>query len=216
MRGKSIILWDLDGTLTDPEEGITKAVQHSLRAFGIEIPDRRRLYPFIGPPLKDSYMREFAFTQEEADLAIAKYREYFSVTGLYENIPYDGIEGLLHDLQKAGKTLLVATSKPTVFAARILEHFRLLPYFHGVYGSELDGTRVEKADVIRYALEQERITALSRCVMVGDRDYDVLGAHRNGLEAIGVTYGYGSREELIQAGAEAVAEDVNGLRQLLL
>ena len=91
MRGKSIILWDLDGTLTDPEEGITKAVQHSLRAFGIEIPDRRRLYPFIGPPLKDSYMREFAFTQEEADLAIAKYREYFSVTGLYENIPYDGI-----------------------------------------------------------------------------------------------------------------------------
>ena len=215
MRNKSIILWDLDGTLTDPAEGITKAVQHSLGIFGIRVEDRRRLYPFIGPPLKASYQEMFGFSDEETARAIAAYREYFSVTGLFENVPYEGIAPLLCDLQTAGKRLYVATSKPTVFALRILERFRLSQYFEGVYGSELDGTRVEKPAVIRYCLEQEGITDQSAVVMVGDREYDVLGAHENGLEAIGVIYGYGSREELVQAGADALAEDLAGLRALL-
>ena len=227
MTSKQLLLWDLDGTLTDPMVGITSAVQHALRAFQIDPPDRQALTPFIGPPLLDMYMetcgftkeqesfqRFYGFSEEQARKAVAAYREYFADTGLYENEVYPGIPELLADLKDAGKTLALATSKPAVFAERILEHFQLRKYFSLAAGSELDGTRVHKADVIAYALEQTGFSAAD-ALMIGDRCYDIDGARAVGTQALGVAYGYGSREELEKAGASKIAENVEDLRKLL-
>lgn len=200
------ILFDLDGTLTDPGIGITNSVAHALRYFGIEVRDRTELYPFIGPPLRDSFMQRFGFTYAQSDEAIARFREYFRQKGIFENTVYDGVEAMLRGLRAAGKTLLVATSKPQVFAEQILRHFGLYDYFDVVAGAEMDETRTRKADVIAYALEKCPGADRSACVMVGDREYDIAGAAANGLAAIGVTFGYGSREELAGAGAWALAD----------
>ena len=208
------ILWDLDGTLTDPALGITNAVMYALRHYGIDVQDRRELYPFIGPPLTDSFEKYFHFTHEQAVEAVEQYRVYFRDIGLFENTVYPGIPALLQALTDAGATLILATSKPTVFAERILEHFGLRPFFHLVCGSELNGERVEKADVIRFALQKAAITDTSRAVMVGDRCFDVEGAAACGLSAIGVSYGYGNAQEL--SGALAVADSVDALHTLLL
>lgn len=214
MTSKQLLLWDLDGTLTDPMLGITSAVQHALRAFQIDPPDRQALTPFIGPPLQESFQRFYGFSEEQARKAVAAYREYFADTGLYENEVYPGIPELLADLKDAGKTLALATSKPAVFAERILEHFQLRKYFSLAAGSELDGTRVHKADVIAYALEQTGFSAAD-ALMIGDRCYDIDGARAVGTQALGVAYGYGSREELEKAGASKIAENVEDLRKLL-
>ncbi len=216
MRDAPLILWDLDGTLTDPMLGITSAVQYALRAFSIEETDRRKLYPFIGPPLKESFMRFYGFSDVDATRAVGKYREYFSETGIFQNEVYPGIPELLKQLSLAERISMLATSKPTVFARRILSHFQLEDYFSFVAGSELDGTRTQKAEVVRYALEQAGRPVAEKAVLIGDRCYDVVGAHDVGIACIGVTYGYGSRKELEQAGADAVVDSVEELYALLL
>lgn len=215
---KRYYLFDLDGTLTDPEEGITKCMAYALQSFGIE-EDLADLRKFIGPPLRDTLRDDYGFNPQQAEAAVTKYRERFAVKGLYENVPYPGIGELLERLRNEGKTLLVATSKPTVYAQRILDHFDLAKYFSVVAGSELDGRRSKKGEVIAYALEQAGIPAADSsrmAVMVGDRLYDVLGAKEHGMDCIGVLYGYGSRQELEEAGAAALAESVEQLGELLL
>ena len=201
------ILFDLDGTLTDPGEGITKSVAYALASFGITVQDRRTLYPFIGPPLVESFMGFYGFTAEQAKQAVEKYREYFSQQGIFENTPYPGIHQALAQLKGQGKRLLLATSKPTVFARQILERFDLLPYFDFVGGSDLEGKRGQKEQVIAYTMEQAGVQRAGAW-MVGDRKHDVLGARENGLPCAGVLYGYGSREELEEAGAAALLETV--------
>ena len=163
---KTYILFDLDGTLTDPMIGITKSVQYALRFYGIEETNLNTHCPFIGPPLKDSFMKYYHFPESQAEEAIKKYREYFSVTGIFENRVYDGIEELLKELKSCGKRLLVATSKPEEFAVQILEHFGLAQYFEHICGASMDEKRVKKGDVIAYAIEMEGIEDISLAVMV--------------------------------------------------
>ncbi len=208
------LLFDLDGTLTDPGLGITNSVRHSLAHFGIEEPERARLYPFIGPPLKESFMRFYGFDSAKADEACLRYREYFSVTGLFENEVFPDIPPLLESLAARGRALYIATSKPAVFARRIAAHFDLERYFTAIEGSELDGTRTNKAELITHILEKHSLNP-ERCLMIGDREHDIKGATANGLASIGVGYGYGSEEELRSAGASWYVEDVKALGALL-
>ena len=210
-----VILFDLDGTLTDPFEGITKSVQYALHHFGIEEADLHALAPYIGPPLKESFMVRHGLTDEQATEALATYRVRFSDVGMFENRVYDGIPDLLESLRAAGHRLAVATSKPTVFSVKILEHFGLAPYFEEIVGSELDGRRVEKADVIAEAMARLGVTPAD-CCMVGDRRFDIEGAHQNGIPAIGVTYGYAEGDELETAGAEIIVHSVEELQETLL
>lgn len=216
IRGKKYILFDLDGTLTDPMIGITRSVQHALRAYGIEEPDLKALCPFIGPPLKDSFMKYYDFPEDQAQEAISRYREYFAVRGIFENKVYDGIPEMLGQLKEKGRVLLVATSKPEEFAVRILEHFGLARYFDYVCGASMDEKRVKKGEVIAYTLETAGIKDVSEAVMAGDREHDVLGARENGMDSVGVLFGYGSRQELEEAGATCIAETVDELRDILL
>ena len=202
------ILFDLDGTLTNSAEGITNSVVYALKKWNIKVEDKRELYKFIGPPLTDSLKKYYQFSEEESKRAVEYYREYFSVKGLYENEVYDGISDLLAELKRRNKTLILATSKPEEYAVRILKYFHLYDYFDFVAGASMDGTRSTKGDVIRYALESCRICDVSSSVMVGDREYDVLGAKRAGMDSIGVLYGFGNYEELKQAGAVYLAETV--------
>lgn len=216
MASYQTILFDLDGTLTDPLEGITKGAQYALKHYGIIVEDNTTLAPFIGPPLVDSFMEFYGFPREKALEACKYYREYFRDTGIFQNVPYSGIHSFLASLQKAGKRLFVASSKPEEFVRRILIHFELDSYFEFMGGSEMDGVRGKKAEVIQYVLETNRITDLSHVIMVGDRRHDVEGARECGLDCIGVLYGYGGREELTQAGAIALAADLDELQTLLL
>ncbi len=209
------ILFDLDGTLTDPKEGITKSVAYALKYYGIQVDDLDELCKFIGPPLKDSFMVYYGFDDEKATEAVEKYREYFRPYGVYENKVYPGVKNLLEHLKQCGKTVILATSKPTVFADVILEHFGLKRYFDVIVGSELDGSRVKKGDVIAYALEQAGMTDKSQAVMIGDREHDIIGAKENGLDSIGVLYGYGSMEEFEACGADCIAENVEKLWLIL-
>lgn len=215
MDRKQFILFDLDGTLTDPMVGITKSVQYALRHYGIEETDLKKLCPFIGPPLQDSFMEYYGFSEEKAAEAIGVYREYFSKTGLYENMEYSGIRDMLAGLKAAGKNLYVATSKPELFAKQILEYFRLTEYFDFIGGADMGETRVKKGDVIRYVLKENQITDLDQVMMVGDRKHDIIGAKENGLESTGVLYGYGSREELETAKADWIVDTVEALGRLL-
>lgn len=200
------VLFDLDGTLTDPGLGITNSVMYALKKFGIEVRDRTTLYQFIGPPLRESFESFYGFSKEQSELATRYYREYFGVKGLYENEVYDGVPELLRQLKERGKPLILATSKPEAFAVEILKHFDLFRYFSFIAGATMDGARDKKADVIKYALKSCEISDPSSAVMVGDREYDVLGAKQAGLDSIGVLFGYGSEEELKKAGAAYLAE----------
>ena len=210
-----IILFDLDGTLTDPGIGITNSVAHALAHWNIEVADRAELYKFIGPPLSDSFMRYYGFSEEDAIHAIAVYREYFSVKGLYENEVYPGIPELLSALKAAGKTVVLATSKPEKFAVEILRHFGLYDYFDIIAGASMDESRNKKADVIAYAISQMKNPDLSRMIMIGDREHDILGAKQIGIDSIGVLYGYGDRAEHEKAGATYIAEKVKDILPLL-
>lgn len=210
------ILFDLDGTITDPGLGITNSVMYSLRTYGIEITDRESLYPFIGPPLDESFMRYFGFRKEDCPEAIRRYREYFSDRGLFENEIYPGVSKMLSELKKAGKKIILATSKPEVFAERILEHFDLREYFDLVAGSTLDGSRIKKADVIKDALFRLGITSGPSLLMVGDREHDIIGARTVGIDSVGVLYGYGSREELETAGAGYLAASPEEVTKIAL
>lgn len=216
---KKYFLFDLDGTLTDPKVGITTCVQYALHSFGIEEPDLDKLEPFIGPPLKDSFMEFYGMDEEQAGRAVAKYRERFSETGLFENEIYPGIAPMLKTLNEKGFLLAVASSKPTVFVEKILEHFGIRQYFKAVVGSELDGRRTDKEQVVQEALRQLFGQEPVRCqevYMIGDRRFDVEGARAMKVESIGVTYGYGGMEELKEARADYIVESVEELRELLL
>lgn len=202
------ILFDLDGTLTDPGVGITNSAMYALEKWNIKVAERSELYKFIGPPLRDSFMNFYNFSEEQAEQAIIYYREYFRVKGIFENEVYPGIVELLQKLKADGKKIVLATSKPEEFAVRILKHFDLFEYFDFVGGALMDGVRNKKGEVIRYVLESAGITDLSTTVMIGDREHDIIGAKENGLDSIGVLFGYGSREELTEAGATYIAETV--------
>ena len=210
------ILIDLDGTITDPKIGITKSVQYALKSFGIQVEDLDTLCRHIGPPLRSSFMEFYGFDEEQAEEAIVKYREYYTVTGIYENEVYQGMENFLARLKAAGRTLIVATSKPEVFAKIILEHFELSRYFDDICGATLDYSRSTKEQVIRYALDKNQITDYSQVVMVGDRLHDIEGAKAVGLASVGVLYGYGSREELEESGADQISETVEDLYDIML
>jgi phosphoglycolate phosphatase len=197
------IYFDLDGTLTDPKPGITRSIQYALQRLDHPtMPTEDELTWCIGPPLRASFVRLLG-AETSADLAVSYYRERFSDIGLYENGVYDGIGELLTSLCASGHRLFVATSKPHVFAERIIDHFGLRDHFERVFGSELDGTRVDKSHLLEYALKQASVDP-SKTLMIGDRSHDMVGAVNNGMKGIGVLYGYGSQDELLAAGAHHV------------
>lgn len=208
------VLFDLDGTLTDPAEGITNSVAYALERYGIRVEDKKSLYSFIGPPLNDSFMQYYGFSPEKAMEAIGVYREYFRDRGIFENEVYEGIPELLDRIKKSGRKIVLATSKPEEFAVRILEHFDLIGYFDVVAGASMDEKRNKKGDVIKYAMEKGGLSA-EGAVMIGDREHDIFGAVENGLPSIGVLYGYGDRKELEAAGAAYIAEAVKDIFELL-
>lgn len=216
---KNYLLFDLDGTLTDPKEGICTCVQYALASFGIEEPDIDKLTPFIGPPLKDSFMQFYDMDEQQAESAVAKYRERFQDQGIFENRLYEGIPKMLETLNSKGMFLAVASSKPTVFVERILEHFEIKKYFKVIVGSELDGTRTKKEEVVDEALRQlfgDKPVEKEKVYMIGDRRFDVEGARAIGVDSVGVTYGYGDMEELREAKADYIVRSVEELQRFLL
>lgn len=210
-----VILFDLDGTLTDPAIGIIRSIQYALDKYKIVEDDLDKLRLFIGPPLIDSFRVHYSFDEREATRAVEYYRQYFSETGIYENLIFPGIPQLLEKLQKNNKKLFVATSKPTVFAQRIVDYFGISDFFECVVGSNLDGTRCIKAEVIEHVLAGLPDVAKDRVVMVGDREYDVIGARENSIASIAVAYGYGTREELEKANPGNIADSVEQLGRML-
>lgn len=215
MKSYNPILFDLDGTLTDPGEGIRNSVAHALRYYGIQM-STAELNRFIGPPLAEGFQKFCGFSVGQAAEAVEHYREYYREKGMLENRVYDGIPELLAHLREAGKVLAVATSKPEVFACQILRHYRLDDCFQVIAGSELDGSRSKKHEVVTFALSRCPMSASGMAVLVGDRWHDVEGARQAGIDAVGVTFGYGSEEELLSAGAPSIAHSVTELEQILL
>ena len=210
------VLFDLDGTLTDPKGGITGCVQHALRAMDITPPEKDELLDFIGPPLVDSFIRRFGMSQENAEFALKKYRERFSTIGMFENRVYDGVPEMLKSLKDAGCTLAVASLKPLVFVEKILEKFELRQYFSAVAGSDLEGTKHTKKQIIDDALASLAPISHDRIVMVGDRYQDIEGAKEAGIASIGVTYGYAAPGELENAGADYIAASPKDVVNIVL
>lgn len=209
------LLFDLDGTLTDPEEGITKCVQYALADQGITVTDRKELLPFIGPPLDDSFCKFYGMDHQHAWQAIEKYRERFGTIGLFENRVFDGIPEMLAGLQQEGRHLAVATSKPQVYTDRILEKYQLSGYFEVIVGSELDGSRKRKADIIEEAWRQLGKPDKKQMLMIGDRHHDLDGAKACGMDGAGVTFGYAPPGELEACGPVFLAHSVAELEELL-
>lgn len=209
------ILFDLDGTLTDPMLGITNSVMYSLEKMGFPVPDRKDLLCFIGPPLLYSYQTYCGMDPEQAQQAVDAYREYFGVKGLLENAVFPGVPKFLTRLRRQGKKLYIATSKPEGYTLRILEHFDLLRYFDGVAAATMDASRHTKDKVVTYCLETFAIDPAT-AVMVGDREHDIQGGKVNGLRTVGVTFGYGPRQELEENGADAIADDFDELYNILM
>lgn len=214
MTTYEMVMFDLDGTLTDPKIGITKSVQYALSKFNILEDNLDNLDPFIGPPLLESFQRYYSFEESKARQAIEFYRKYFVKFGVYENVIYAGIPELLMQLYSR-KELIVATSKPTLFAERILKHFEIHKYFTLIVGSNLDGTRSLKAEIIKYTLSERQDVPAQNSIMIGDREHDIIGAQENGIHSIAVTYGYGSVEELQKANPTYWANSVGDLQVLL-
>ena len=214
------ILFDLDGTLTDSGCGIINSIKYALNHFNVEIQSDDQLRKFVGPPLKESYMKFCGFTQEQAVEGLKVFREYFEKQGMFENEVYENIELVLKKLQDSGKILVVATSKPEIYSVKILKHFNMDKYFSIIAGSDFEETRVKKGDVIKYALNQlkEKYNDFSKeqCVMIGDREHDILGAKENNLKSIGVLYGYGDVVELTQCRADRIVKKPEELLDVLL
>lgn len=210
------VLFDLDGTITDSFDGITKSVSYALEHFGIKVENRRELKCFIGPPLLESFMEYYGFSKEQAEEAVRIYRERYFKTGLYEGELISGVTQLLSDLKAAGKTVALATSKPEILATRILEHFNLTDYFNFIGGSELNGPRHTKDDVINYVLESLGNPDKSQTVIIGDRHHDIDGAKATGIKSIGFLGGFGDREELERAGADYIVETFDEAEKILL
>ena len=228
--GKVYVLFDLDGTLTDPKEGITKCVQYALADFGIIEPDLEALTCFIGPPLLQSFREYYGFDEKEAERAVAKYRERFSTIGLFENSVFDGVHEMLEKLREQGKVICLATSKPEVYAKKIIEKYGIYKYFDIIVGSKLDGRRTNKAEVIEEVLRQAAVKTENdaaavhanpvddireKAIMVGDRHHDIDGAKACRMESVGVRFGYAEEDELEKAGATYVVDTVKELSELL-
>ena len=208
-----VILLDLDGTVTDSSQGITNSVAYALSKWGIMVEDRRTLHKFSGPALTYSFHKYYGFEGDQISQAVNYYREYYEKSGIYENKLYDGMRDLLEVLHDSGKKVILATSKPEIYARQILDYFKVMPYFDQVLGANMDGTRLKKAEVVRDAL---KLYPDCRAVMVGDREYDIKGADANQIDSIGVLYGFGSREELEGAGATRIVNDIHELKEVLL
>lgn len=206
---------DLDGTISNPQEGVTKAVAYALKSYGIIENDRNKLCKFIGPPLTESFQQYYDFTEEQSKEAIVKFREYYTDFGIYENFLYDGIENLLQGLTMAGAKVILATSKPEKYAKIILKRFNIYKYFSFVSGSNMDLSRYKKSEVIEYAMKMMNLNA-SETIMIGDREHDIFGAKENSMDSIGVLYGFGNKEELTLAGATYTTETVETLKKLLM
>ena len=216
---KDIILFDLDGTLTDPKEGITKCVQYALAHFGIDVPNLDDLMCFIGPPLVDSFQMFYGFSEEKAEEAVVKYRERFKDIGIFENGVYDGVLEMLKACKAAGKTIGLATSTPEEFARRILDKYGMAEYFDEITGSTMDGRINAKGDVIMEAFRRMGIDdpdKKERVIMVGDRKHDIIGAKQCGIESIGVRFGYAEEGELEAAGADYIVDTVEELKKLCI
>ncbi len=214
MKKYDVILFDLDGTLTDSSPGIINSIVYALKKYNIVIEDTAQLRKFLGPPLHESFRDFYGFDEEKSMEAVSYYREYFSTKGLLENQVYNGIPDLLKTLNDKGKKLILATSKPQEFTNRIMEHFDLAKYFEFIAGSNMDGTRSKKAEVIEYALNKCQITDKSKVVMIGDRMHDIIGAKAVGIDSIGVEYGYGDYDELHNVGATLIIKTVDALKIL--
>ena len=214
MKNYKVVLFDLDGTLSDPKIGITKSVQHALQKAGVMVNDLDELEPFIGPPLQVSFQEIYGFDDMQIDQAINDYRERFTERGMFENKLYENIPALLTNLKQQGYILAIATSKPTVFAEQILQYFNLEHFFDFVAGSNLDGTRSAKGEVITFAREHFNEVNIDQFMMIGDRKYDIVGAYENQMDSIGVTYGYGSLDELTEAKATYIVNSVTELQEL--
>ncbi|MCL2633779.1 MAG: HAD family hydrolase [Oscillospiraceae bacterium] len=206
------ILFDLDGTLTDPFNGITNSFRYALDKMNLPVPTQAELKWVIGPPLRNAFPK-LGVSPERIEEAVAYFREYFVPTGLYENSVYDGIKELLCDLSNKGYVLAVATSKVKIYAERILQHFEIAEYFTCVGGAELDGSRSDKAEVIEYVLEKLNVTDKTEVCIIGDREHDIHGARVTGITGIGVLWGYGQNEELKAAGADYIFRNINELRE---
>ncbi|MBQ1847385.1 MAG: HAD hydrolase-like protein [Clostridia bacterium] len=209
------LLFDLDGTITDPELGITSAVQYAAKKLGFDAPDRTVFRDFIGPPLRKSFAERFSLTEEQAETAVKYYREYYRPKGIFECVLYPGIEKALEEFDRLGYSLGIATVKPEIFAEKIMDHFGLTKRFRFISGSELDNSRDDKADVILRAMENINGSTKENTVMIGDRSYDMIAAKKVGIKCIGANYGYGSEEELREAGADATADSPCEIRSAL-
>ncbi len=210
-----VILFDLDGTLTDPKVGITKSVQYALAKYDINEPDLDKLIPFIGPPLVESFQEFYSLSQAQAEAAVGYYREYFTKAGMYENSVYPGMTGMLDKLAGEGRELIVATSKPTVFSEQIIEHFGMTGFFKLIVGSNLDGSRIHKTEIIDFVLSSIPQVSRGNIVMIGDRKHDIIGANNNGIDSVAVSYGYGSYAELEQANPTYIVSTVYELYRRL-
>ncbi|MCR5701674.1 MAG: HAD family hydrolase [Lachnospiraceae bacterium] len=210
-----VVLFDLDGTLSDSKPGIEAGIKYALSKYGIKIENDEQMRKYLGPPIRDSFREFNGFDEETCEQAVAYYREYYSEKGLFENNLYPGMKDLLSSLKAAGKILLTATSKPQEYTDRIVDYFGIRQYFDFIAGSNMDGTRNRKAEVIRYSLDSADITDFSKTVMVGDRKYDILGAKEIGIDSIGVLYGYGNREEFEEAGATFIVENVADIAKFI-
>ena len=211
------LFFDLDGTLTESGPGITNCVKYALEKFGINESDEENLKRFIGPPLVDSFMTFYGFSESDAREAMRLYRERFGTIGIFENAVYSGIPETLAKLKDSGKKLYVATSKPEIYVPRILDHFDLSKYFEDAEGSDIEETRSNKALVIKYVIEKndlEEEAKANKIVMIGDRKHDIIGAKKNSLESIGCLWGYGSRKELSEHGATTIIEKVEDLLEV--
>jgi phosphoglycolate phosphatase len=211
----SNVLFDLDGTLTDPYLGITNSIKYSLNKFNIIEENHNKLKLFIGPPLKKSFMEHYNFTENKAERAVEYYREYFSKKGIFENKLYDGVNDVLMELNNRNKNCIIATSKPEVFANKILQYFRIKDYFKYVTGSNLDGTLSEKEEIIKYIIEKCNLNN-EETIMVGDRKYDIIGAHKNGINTIGVLYGYGTKDELEKENPKYLCNNVMEILEIIV
>ena len=212
------IFFDLDGTLTDPREGITKSVQYALGHMGIEETDLTKLLPFIGPPLLESFQEYYDFTEGEARKAVEYYREYFSETGVFENLLFDGVKELLTSLKAHGKVVAIASSKPEVFVRMILEHFGVEQYFDYICGGSMDESRLKKEEVIEELLGRMQLSGEERkkILMVGDRRHDVEGAACFGIPCLGLSMGFAAKGELERAGAVDIVDSMKELEAFIL
>lgn len=206
---------DLDGTLSDSSKGITKAVAYALHKMGIVENDLNSLKKFIGPPLVDSFAEFYDLSEEDTKQAILYFKEYYSVTGMYENELYPGMKHLLDSVNEHGGTVVVATSKPEDIAKTIIEYFKITNQFQLICGSAGEFSRNRKDQVIAYALQELKLTP-DQAIMIGDRKHDILGADKNQMESVGVLFGFGDRKELEAAGADYIAESVTDLEQLMI